>query len=86
MCARKKKKTARIPEGCDRHHRLPRSRGGGNERANISIVSIRDHQAFHAFFGNATAREIAKILSDTWIDPSVELIVVPRKFKSPHNK
>lgn len=62
-----------------RHHRLPRSRGGGNELSNISIVEQKRHCAWHLLVGNMTAPEIASMLTDTWIDAKYYLVAVPRR-------
>lgn len=69
----------------DKHHRLPRSRGGGNHGNNISIVERNQHRAWHLLVGNMTAPEVARMLSDVWIDSNYYLIAVPRK-RPPHNK
>jgi len=63
-------------EEIDRHHRLPRSRGGGNQHSNISLVLVKHHRAFHLLFGNATAEEVAEELNRRWIDPRKKLIVI----------
>lgn len=62
------------------HHRLPSSRGGTNESTNLSRVPIHLHNIYNELFGsNPTAHEVAKILSDVWIDPKYEIIVRLRK-------
>lgn len=70
---------ARKPREMDKHHRLPRTRGGSNSAENISIVERRLHVAWHALVGNMTAPEIARMLSDTWIDPEYYFIAIPRQ-------
>ena len=67
------------PRIMDRHHRLPRSRSGGNSLANISIVEQKLHRAWHLLVGNMTASEAAKMISDIWIDSNYYLVAVPRK-------
>jgi len=67
------------PRIMDRHHRLPRSRGGSNSLANIALVEQRLHRCWHMLVGNMTAQEAAKMFSDTWIDPDFYLVAVPRK-------
>ena len=64
-----------------RHHRKPKSRGGGNHHTNLSTVSQKDHQAYHNLFGNMLPDELAAMLTDTWIDPDYYLVAVPRKRK-----
>jgi hypothetical protein len=62
----------------DKHHRLPRTRGGSNSAANISIVERKLHVAWHQLVGNMNAQEVARMLSDTWIDPEFYFVAVPR--------
>lgn len=67
----------------DRHHRLPRSRGGTNTPENISLVPQNLHRAYHTLFGNMMPDTIAKLLTDTWIAKSHYLIAVPYKKRKP---
>lgn len=80
-----KKKDARVME---RHHRVPRSRGGHHttkgKRDNIILVERDLHRAWHLLFGNMEADEVAAMISDTWIDPDYYLVAVPRH--RPHGK
>lgn len=69
------------PKLTERHHRLPRSRGGTNDASNVSIVDRRHHQAWHLLVGNMTAQEAARMLSDTWIDAEFYFVAVPRSRK-----
>lgn len=71
----------KLPLGTDRHHRLPRSRGGGDNPENISIVNAHKHRCYHTLFGNRTAPEVAQLLTEVWIDPEVELIAIPKGAK-----
>lgn len=61
-----------------RHHRKPRSKGGGNEPENISVVPNNKHEAYHTLFENEEPREVARQLNELWIDPSWVLIAVRR--------
>ena len=71
-----KKRGEVTSKGYNKHHRLPKSRGGKDNKQNISIVLKRHHTMFNELFGsNPTAHEVAKILSDVWIDPMYEIIV-----------
>ncbi len=67
----------------EKHHRLPKSRGGTNEPRNISRVRVKYHRAYHLLFGNMNAQEIARVLTDFWIDPDYYLVAVPRNKRSP---
>ncbi len=68
-----------VPEGMDKHHRLPRSKGGNGTADNISVVPIHEHRAWHRLFGNKTPQEIARIISDVWIESKFYMIIVSRK-------
>lgn len=72
--ARKQKE----PRDMDRHHRLPRSRGGSNSPNNIAIVEREMHRAWHKLVGNMNAEEAAAMLTDTWIDPNYYFVAIPR--------
>ena len=41
----------------DKHHILPRSRGGSNSRDNIVRLDVRHHKALHMLFINNTVPE-----------------------------
>lgn len=69
----------------ERHHRLPRSRGGSNEERNISLVETKYHRAYHLLFGNMTPLEMASLLNDVWIDPDVKFVVRRRKKRAQGN-
>lgn len=61
-----------------RHHRKPRSLNGGDEPRNISMVSEKEHQAWHCIAVNYTPEKIAQIISDVWLDPDWKMIAVRR--------
>ena len=46
----------------NRHHLLPRSRGGGMQQQNLLIMDTTRHKAFHVLFGNMTFDEAAALL------------------------
>lgn len=73
---------AKMPREMDKHHRLPRTRGGSNSAHNISIVERKLHVAWHQLVGNMNAQEVARMLSDTWIDADYYLVAVPRHRSS----
>lgn len=52
----------------NRHHRRCRTNGGSDHEENISIVEEDKHKAFHCLFGTCHPVEIARILTETWID------------------
>lgn len=63
----------------DRHHRLPRSRGGDNSKSNLVTVNQRQHRAYHTLFKNMIPSEVAQFLTATWIDSKMYLVAIPRK-------
>lgn len=65
----------------DKHHRVPQSRGGTNDMRNISRVHPKYHKAFHLLFGNMKAEEIARVLTEVWIDPDKYMVCMPRQKK-----
>lgn len=50
----------------ERHHLIPRSRGGTNEPHNIIEVTSTKHAAYHALVGNATPPEALVLLARDW--------------------
>jgi len=72
----------------ERHHRLPRSRGGTDNHPMGNTVNIEQdiHRAWHKVVGNMNAKEVAKMLSEYLIDPRFYLVAVPRKRKKPKTK
>lgn len=47
----------------NRHHKIPRSRGGGNGD-NVILVPEKQHRAYHKLFGNRTPEEIIDYILD----------------------
>ncbi len=81
----KRKRSSRIIE---RHHRLPRSRGGTDNFPPENVINIEQdiHRAWHRVVGNMTAEEVAAMLTDQFIDPRFYLVAIPRKRKSPKKR
>ena len=46
----------------NRHHLIPRSRGGGNDRRNLLLIKIDRHETWHRLFGNLTLNEVIGLL------------------------
>jgi len=63
------------------HHRRPRSLEGKTVPKNISVVSVKKHQAWHLLFRNHPPNIIAEIINKVWLDPDFEMVVVRRKKK-----
>jgi len=83
--ARKRKQKAERSR-IERHHRRPRCRGGSNEDINISHVTNGEHDAYHYLFGVDHPREVAKQLSDRWLDPDYYLIAIRRSGRKKPNR
>ena len=60
----------------NRHHRLPRSRGGETNKHNCVRVDEKRHYYWHCLFQNMTGAEIMQDINTNWIDPKFK--VVPR--------
>lgn len=65
-----------------RHHRLPKSKGGTDLPANISMVTATKHQAWHTLFDNKSVEEIVELLNDVWIDPYYTITYKRRETKN----
>lgn len=61
------------------HHRRPICLSGTDAENNLSIVPMRQHDAFHLIFTDTSPEAIARVLSKVWIDPDYEL-VARKKF------
>jgi len=46
----------------NRHHLVPRSRGGGGHRGNLLYMDGLIHLNWHKVFGNRTLREVIRLL------------------------
>lgn len=46
----------------NRHHLVPRSRGGYDDLANLLLIDIECHQYWHKVFGNRTLEEVIELL------------------------
>lgn len=67
--------TRNDPNQMTRHHRKPQKLGGSNDSKNISYISREAHEAWHLLFNHQDAAEIARIISDIYLDP--DYIFVP---------
>ena len=65
----------RKPKETNTHHRLPRSKGGGNNVNNLVEVPITLHRAWHSLFQNYSPEEIAEIINLTWIPTDCHMVV-----------
>lgn len=61
-----------------KHHRRPKSFGGGNDDENISHVPANKHRAYHLLFDAGDPRVIAERLNETWIDPQFQILSARR--------
>lgn len=62
----------------DRHHRKPTSMGGKSNAHNVTTVSAHLHRAYHQLFNNMLPQGVAKLLTETWIDPDFYMVAIPR--------
>ena len=66
-------------EEITRHHRHERVNGGSDEVSNISFVTQKRHESWHYLFGTRHPIDIARYISNVWLDPDWEFICIPRK-------
>ena len=66
---RKRRNKKRRRHYLTRHHLIPRSRGGKDNRRNILMLEARKHEVWHILFGNLT------------IDEAIELLIRVKKAK-----
>ena len=61
------------------HHRKPRSIGGKSEPRNIIRIPGNKHAAWHLLFSNFQAEEIARLISETYLDPDYTIIAIRKE-------
>jgi len=66
----------------NRHHRKTRHKNGSNHPDNISIVTVKHHNAFNILFdgGNMPVPDMVKLLTEVWINPQWEIIARRREL------
>ncbi|PIP55997.1 MAG: hypothetical protein CO183_02270 [Candidatus Zambryskibacteria bacterium CG_4_9_14_3_um_filter_42_9] len=62
----------------ERHHRRSKSRGGKNNRLNISYLPHIKHVAWHILFGDMDVDSIVEEINKSFIDPDYRLVVKSR--------
>lgn len=61
-----------------RHHRKPRKLGGKSDKKNISLITREKHDAWHLLVNHQDIHEIARILTETYIDPDYVLVPIKK--------
>jgi hypothetical protein len=69
-----------------RHHRKPRSLGGGHQPENISKIKFKFHEAWHLLFGDATPEEIAEEINKKYLDPEFRFAVKRTGYQHPERR
>lgn len=69
-----------------RHHRKPRSLGGGNEPENISHIKFKFHEAWHLLFGDKPAKEIAEEINKYYLDPEFKFVTKRTGYQHPERR
>jgi len=64
-----------------RHHVIPQSRGGGNEKENIKILPKRFHGLWHDLFGNLTPMESIQFIREVFLDEKRKGVGTTKKRK-----
>jgi hypothetical protein len=67
-----------------RHHRLPRSLNGKTNNRNCIMIKDNLHRSWHVLFSNLSAPEIARLITEVYIDPAYRMVaeLKPRRQKS----
>jgi hypothetical protein len=67
-----------------RHHKKCRSNGGKTTRRNVIEIKDNLHRAWHTLFGNMLPHEIARLISEVYLDPDYRMVaeLKPRRQKS----
>ena len=58
----KRRKPRKFKQHRNKHHLIPKSRGGGGSLNNLLLIDIEKHEAWHRIFKNATAQEVLDLL------------------------
>ncbi|HNX02177.1 MAG TPA: hypothetical protein PLE33_06035 [Candidatus Cloacimonas sp.] len=53
----------------NKHHCVPRSRGGKTDSTNLLEKDVKKHEAYHTIFDNATPEEAIAIIIMEWTTP-----------------
>jgi hypothetical protein len=61
-----------------RHHRKPKSLGGGRNKRNISLLPNQKHVAWHVLFSNMPAHKIADEINEKFLDPDFRFVLQRR--------
>lgn len=67
-----------------RHHRKPRSLKGKTNERNCIMIKDNLHRAWHTIVGNMSAPEIARLLTEVYIDTDYRMVaeLKPKRQKS----
>ena len=67
------------------HHRRSKHTGGSNSERNLSRVPVKAHNEYNRLFrdGHMHPTEMAKVLTDKWIDPDWQMIAIRKGSKIP---
>ena len=57
------------------HHRKPKSLGGKREPRNVTLLSPKQHDAWHTLFENMTPEQIAEVINAKYLDPDFQFVV-----------
>jgi len=58
----KRKARRQKTKGRNRHHLVPKSRGGSRTPSNLILIDIEKHACWHKIFKNRTLREVIQLL------------------------
>ena len=64
-----------------RHHIIPKSRGGGDDKGNIKFFPRGFHQAWHDVFGNLSPLEATQFIKEIFLDESRKTGIIKKRQK-----
>lgn len=67
-----------------RHHRRCRANNGKTTKRNCILIKDNLHRAYHTIFGSMTPPEVAKLLTEVYIDPDYRMVaeLKPRRKRN----
>jgi len=62
-----------------RHHKKCRANGGKTSIRNVILIQDNLHRAWHTLFGSMSGVEIARVITNVFLDPDYQMICQQKK-------
>ena len=81
---RRQKSRLTQPHDLTRHHRRPKSLNGTDSFPpnNISLIPDLQHRSWHNLFGSMSPYQIARLITELYLDPDYIMVAVKRSEHS----